>query len=108
MTKALLVDVAYCTGCHACEVACQKERGLSVDKLGIVLHKIGPFQITDKKWQYDFFVTPTAFCNACNPRTAKGKLPSCVQHCQTGCLEVGDLEVLKAKMSGSKKLIFAI
>lgn len=110
MTKALLIDYTYCTGCHTCEVACQVEHGFPTEKLGMVVQQIGPYPLnqSEKKWQYDFFVTPTAFCNGCIKRVAKGKRPSCVQHCQTACIEFGELADLAQKAEGAKKAIFTI
>ncbi len=110
MTKALLVDYAWCTGCHACEVACQNENGFPAEKLGIEVKKIGPYPLntSEKKWQYDFFVAPTAFCNGCARRMSKGKRPSCVQHCQTACIEVGELSELLPKADGPKKVLFTL
>ena len=37
MKKAILIDYKYCTGCHTCEIACQKHLGLEPDKWGIKL-----------------------------------------------------------------------
>ncbi|MDR0514085.1 MAG: hypothetical protein LBG81_02840 [Coriobacteriaceae bacterium] len=90
MARAMFVDYNFCTGCHACELSCQNEHSLTPENMGIVVEKIGPFQIGAKKWQYDFFPAPTDFCNGCKERLAKGKRPACVQHCQTQCLEFGD------------------
>ena len=38
----LLINYHYCTGCHSCEVSCQMEHDLPVDRKGIVVQKIGP------------------------------------------------------------------
>ena len=107
MTKGLLIDYNYCTGCHTCEVACQMENQLPPDKYGIELKQIGPDQIDDRTWQYDFFPVPTDRCNLCAGRVAKGKLPSCVKHCQAGCMHYGDIEDLAAQITGSKFALFS-
>lgn len=41
-------------------------------------------------------------------RVAKGKLPTCVQHCQARCMEYGPVEELAKKMEGSNKVLFTI
>lgn len=97
MKNALLIDYKYCTGCHTCEVACQKEHGLAPDQFGIKLTQIGPDQIEERTWQYEFLPVPTDRCDRCAGRVGKGKLPSCVQHCQAGCMYHGSVEEL-AKM----------
>lgn len=107
MTKGLLIDYNYCTGCHTCEVACQMEHQLPPDRFGIELKQIGPDQIDDRTWQYDFFPVPTDRCDLCADRVAKGKLPSCVKHCQAGCMYCGDVEDLAGKIKGPKFALFA-
>ena len=94
MREVLVVDYEYCSGCHTCEIACQQEHGLEPDQYGIKLTQIGPDEIRPRKWQFEFIPVPTDLCAT---RQGKGKLPSCVQHCQAGCLylkkhdEIGDL-----------------
>lgn len=41
-------------------------------------------------------------------RVAKGRLPTCVQHCQARCMEHGPVEELAKKMEGSNKVLFTI
>jgi anaerobic dimethyl sulfoxide reductase subunit B (iron-sulfur subunit) len=106
MQSALLIDYNYCTGCHTCEVACQKEHGLAPDQFGIKLNQIGPDQVSERKWQYDFFPSPTERCDLCAERVAVGRLPSCVKHCQAGCMEYGAVEELARKMTSKKMVLF--
>ena len=48
---------------------------------------------------------PTDRCDRCARRQAAGKPPTCVQHCQAGCLYCGTLEELAEKIDlGKKKL----
>lgn len=108
MTYGLLINYQYCTGCHTCEIACQQEHGFEPTKLGIELKTIGPTPLDSRKWQYDFIPTPTDFCNHCESRINKGQAPSCVKHCQAGCMEFGDIENLTPKMSQSKMVLFSL
>lgn len=107
MVKGLLIDYNYCTGCHTCEVACQMEHQLSPNEFGIELKQIGPDQIDGRTWQYDFFPVPTDRCDLCADRLSKGKLPSCVKHCQSGCVHYGDMQELAEKITGSKFVLFS-
>ena len=98
--KGILCDVNYCSGCEACVVACQQEKEFDETKYGITITQLGPLQITEgkKDWQFDFIPQFTRWCDLCESRVAKGKQPSCVQHCQAQCLEYGSVEELAAKI----------
>mgnify|MGYP003101991013 FL=1 len=106
MRKLLAVDYSLCTGCHTCEVACQQEKGLDAETFGIKLTQIGPDQISDRHWQYEFVPVPTERCDRCASRLAKDKMPMCVQHCQTACIKVGTLEELGDLVNQRKVAIF--
>ena len=108
MSYGLWIDYEYCSGCHTCEVACQKELGIEPTQFGIELKQLGPTEISPKKWQYDNVPLPTDRCNACAERVAKGKVPSCVQHCQAGCIEVGDVVELAKKLNGKHQVLFTL
>lgn len=108
MAYGLMIDYEYCSGCHTCEVACQQEHGFEATKLGIEIKTMGPTPLGTGKWQYDNIPTPTAFCNHCAQRVAKGKTPSCVQHCQAGCMEFGDIKQLAEKMTREKMVLFTL
>lgn len=107
MKNALLINYKYCTGCHTCEVACQKQRGLDPDQFGIKLVQIGPDQIGERAWQYEFFPYPTDRCDRCEVRVEAGKQPLCVQSCQAGCMEYGPVEKLASKIDGDKFVLFS-
>lgn len=107
MRKYLAIDYDYCTGCHTCEIACQQEHGLKPDQFGIKLSQIGPDQITERHWQFEFVPIPTERCDRCADRQAAGKLPSCVHHCQAGCIYYGTLEELADKIDKKKVAIFS-
>ena len=106
MTKAILIDYKYCTGCHTCEVACQMRLGLEPGQWGIKLTQIGPDQIEDRKWQYEFVPVPTDRCDRCADRLEAGKQALCVQSCQAGCMSIGDLAELAASIDGEKYALF--
>lgn len=102
--NGLLIDYDYCCGCHTCEVACQKEHGYSVGQFGIKVSQTGPFMIEGtKRAVFDFVPIPTDLCDLCAERTAKGELPTCVKHCQTGCMSYGPVEALCAKAASDTK-----
>lgn len=103
MKDAILIDYRFCTGCHTCEVACQKHLGLAAEQFGIKLTQIGPDQIDERTWQYEFVPVPTDRCDRCAERTSKGKMPACVQNCQAHCMEVGPAEKLVGSMTESGK-----
>ena len=107
MRKYLAIDYEFCSGCHTCEIACQQERGLAPDQYGIKLTQIGPDQITDRHWQLEYVPIPTERCDRCEARVAAGKLPSCVHHCQAGCIFYGTLEELADKIDKEKVAIFS-
>lgn len=100
----LLIEYAFCTGCHSCEVACQMEHGFPVDRWGIKLSEIGPWQINDDKWQYSFVPIPTDQCDLCADRVAKGKVPTCVKHCQSKVMAFGTLDELAEQMKGKTNM----
>ncbi len=101
--RAMLVDYEWCTGCHSCELSCQMKNNLPVGQFGIKITEIGPWQYDDKKWQYTYVPMITDQCNMCADRIEAGKMPLCVQHCQSGCIEIGDVEQLKLKMTNKSK-----
>ncbi len=108
--KGIMVDANYCTGCEACILACQQERGFTENEFGITVTQLGPFRLNpDKKeFEYDFIPQFTDWCNLCAQRTEKGKLPSCVQQCQAQCLTYGTVEELAKQATSPKHVIYSI
>ena len=91
----LLVDAQWCSGCHSCEIACQMEHGLPVGETGIKVVKIGPWVIgdeADEDWQFSYLPIPTKQCDTCAKRRGTGKVPTCVQHCQSKCLDSSEVQ----------------
>lgn len=109
----LLIDYKYCSGCHACEVACKQYLGIEDGPSGIVLFEKGPWKVagqptakSDYEWEY--VPVPTGLCNLCEDRVEAGKKPMCVKHCLTFCMEYGPVTELAEKMleKGSKVSLF--
>lgn len=104
MAKALLIDYEWCSGCHTCEVACRKALGLGAGQFGIKLLQDGPRQLPDsKKWEYNYLPMPTSLCDLCAEREAIGKLPSCVHHCPTHAILVGEVDEMAAEAAKRAK-----
>jgi Fe-S-cluster-containing dehydrogenase component len=103
--NGLLIDYEFCTGCHACEVACMKELKLVVGQYGLKLAENGPHKMPDGKWDWAYIPMPTALCNLCEERVAAGKQPSCVHHCQAGVMSYGPVGELAQKMAEKPKMV---
>lgn len=82
------------------------EYDLPLGQYGIIVSQIGPWQIDEKAWQYSFVPTITKQCTLCAERMTKGKLPSCVKHCQSKCLRVVDVEEAAKLMNENGKALF--
>lgn len=93
----LLINYDFCTGCHTCEVACKKQKHLAKGQFGIHLLQDGPRDTGNGKWEYTFIPYPTHLCDLCAKRVQEGRLPTCVHHCQSGCMEYGTVEELAKK-----------
>lgn len=103
MAKGILIDYNWCSGCQACKVACQKEHGLPPERSGIVINQVGPWCIEGDTWQYEFVPVPTDECDLCAARTSKGKLPTCMHHCQANVITIGDFDDLAKAAAGKAK-----
>jgi anaerobic dimethyl sulfoxide reductase subunit B (iron-sulfur subunit) len=106
--KGFLIDTDYCTGCEACVLACQQEKGFSEKEFGLKIQKLGPLKIAEKDYQYDFIPLFTKWCDLCEDRVAKGKQPACAQHCQARILEYGDIETLSKRVFRAKQFVVAL
>ena len=61
MTKGILINYDYCTGCHSCEVACKKHLGLPEGEFGIKLTETGPYEYAAKpagpeRWEWTWLL----------------------------------------------------
>ena len=98
--RGILVQYDFCTGCHACEVACKKEQDLGKGDFGIKVMEYGPAKKPDGRWDYFFLPVPTDLCDLCQERVDAGKLPACVHHCQSRTMSWGTLKELAQEMDG--------
>ena len=104
--NGLLIEYEYCTGCHACEVACKQEHNFSDGMVGIRVDELvteGPDKV-----HVDYIPVTTRFCDLCAERTKTGEQPACVKHCQAICMMYGPVtELVKAMEEKPRSLIFA-
>ncbi len=104
---ALIIDYRYCTGCHACEVACRKEKGFTGEEYGIRVTEQGPIKLRGK-WMYDFVPIPSSLCDACADRIEQGRKPACVHHCLAACMSAVPVDDISSAMAelGEKTVCF--
>lgn len=93
----LLIDYDYCTGCHACEVACKQEHSYPVGKDGIKVFEYIQ-QLPNDKLFITHIPFPTELCNLCAPRVKAGRAPACVKHCMADVMKFGPVSKLTAEM----------
>lgn len=96
-THGLIIDYKFCTGCHACEVACRNEHDIALDQWGIKVYEFGPVE-QKGKWEWDYLPFPTELCDLCEERRAKGEKPACVHHCLADCMEVVPIDGIPARL----------
>jgi len=95
--SALLIDIEWCTGCHACEIAGQVMNNLKADQKCIDVSS-GRREV-GYRVVLDFIAQPTDLCHLCAPRTAVGKLPACVHHCPPQVIRYGPRRELEAALA---------
>ena len=109
MSKGLLFDAEYCTGCFSCTVACKQENGYDADTWGIKVTE-SIYTYPNGHVQVDYIPTPTNLCTLCAARISSGfdDKPACVKACQAAIIYYGeDMELLeKAKELKRPMLVF--
>jgi Fe-S-cluster-containing dehydrogenase component len=99
----LLIEYNYCTGCHACEVACQQEHDFPAGKNGI---KVTEYVYeTYTKMSIDYLPFLTDLCDLCMKRNREGEEPACVKHCQAACMQFGYIAELVKEMEKRPKMV---
>ena len=104
MSKGLLYDMEYCTGCFACTVACKQESGFDADTWGKkVIEQIYTFP--DGHVQVDNVPFPTKLCDLCAERIASGEdvRPACAKACPASIIYYGEVPELVEKMKELKR-----
>jgi Fe-S-cluster-containing dehydrogenase component len=101
----LLIDYEYCTGCHACEVACAQEfrRPKGITK-GIVVLEVEQ-NLSKKKAYLAYIPFPTEQCVLCEHLTTDGEKPACVKSCMANCIEYGRLEELAVELKTKPRMV---
>lgn len=108
MSKGILVDYEWCSGCHSCEMACRVEHDFPADQNGVKLVKVGPYNVEGDEWVWINMPVFTDQCDQCAARQKKGKLPTCVHHCQAAVMKYGELdELLPALAAKPKQVLYA-
>ncbi|WP_165062346.1 MULTISPECIES: 4Fe-4S dicluster domain-containing protein [unclassified Adlercreutzia] len=109
MEYGLLIHFEWCTGCHACEVACRNEHDFPIGKYGIKLTEQGPWQYGKNDWEWDYVPITTNLCDMCKDRIDAGEKPACVHHCMAEVMDFGTKEeILKksAELKGKCMVLF--
>ncbi len=100
----LLIDYEYCTGCHACEIACAQEYRWPAGMAGMKVMEIVENLPNDKAYLV-YLPFPTELCVLCATRTKRGWAPACVQHCMAACIQYGPVTELSKEMTGKHRMV---
>lgn len=104
--NGLMIEYEYCTGCHACEVACKQEHNFTDGMCGIRVDEL--VTVGPDKVHIDYVPITTRFCDLCAERVKDGGTTACVKHCQAGCMAYGPVSQLAKKMENTpRSTIFA-
>ena len=90
----IFIDATWCTACYSCAMACKVEHGYDHENPGVIVFSDGPRKLPNGKFEYTNLPVFTSLCDLCAERTAMGKLPTCVHHCQAACMKYGKVEDL--------------
>lgn len=98
--KGILVDMNYCTGCHACEVACKQEHGYPVGIGGIKITEMIMESQDSDRVTFDYVPYFSHHCDMCASRIASGEcdVPACAKHCGTASIHYGEIDELSKKL----------
>lgn len=101
----LLIDYEYCTGCHACVVACAQEyqRKAGYTK-GIEVLEVEQ-KLPNNRAYLAYLPFPTELCVLCSHRTKEGLEPACVQNCMASCMKYGRIEDLAREMAKKPRMV---
>ena len=107
MPKGILVDYEWCSGCHACEMACRVEHDFPKGENGVMVVQAGPYAVSGgvDEWVWVNMPIFTDQCDLCAARQEAGKLPTCVQHCQAAVMKFGELADLQAALAAKPKQV---
>jgi Fe-S-cluster-containing dehydrogenase component len=100
----LLIDYEYCTGCHACELACTQEYQWPAGMAGIKVIEVVQ-KLPKGKAYLAFLPFPTELCILCAGRTNKELEPACVQHCMAACMTFGRIDDLAKEMGKKARMV---
>ncbi|MDR1183664.1 MAG: hypothetical protein LBK67_02575 [Coriobacteriales bacterium] len=95
MKQTILVDLERCTGCWTCSTACKDVHKVPNDEYWQYVRTIGGGGIDQPKGTYpDIYMSWMPIwsldCQLCPDRLKEGKLPYCVNSCNTKALTFGD------------------
>jgi Fe-S-cluster-containing dehydrogenase component len=101
MANGILVDMYYCTGCHACEIACKQENDFGVGQWGIRVREMISEYADSDRVHFDYVPYFTPFCTLCAERIKSGEdtKPACVKHCGTACMKYGEVTELAEELA---------
>jgi Fe-S-cluster-containing dehydrogenase component len=100
----LLIDYEYCTGCHACELACAQEYTHKVGIRGIKVFEVEQTR-PDGSEYLTYFPFPTETCLLCPHLTREGFEPACVKHCMAACMKYGRIEDLAKEIGAKPRMV---
>ena len=86
-------------------MACKQEKSLDKGEFGIKVFGYGPAKTPKGSWDFFYMPVPTDICDLCIERTATGKVPACVHHCQPKVMEYGPIDELSKKLADIKKCV---
>ncbi len=102
--NGLLIDYEFCTGCMACQVACQQEYGWEAGMGGMRVTEMVQKLPHDKVY-LAYLPFPTELCTLCAARTRKGLKTACEHHCMAHVIKHGRVEDLAKEMTAKARMV---